>query len=174
MFSVQLLGPLGFGPARPFLIKALSLCWALLGAMPAGAQTRSEAGDVWFNPGFVSYHFPKHAKAFNNTNTGFGVEWRQSAPVSWSAGFFHNSDGARSHYGGAYWTPLQAVGWRWGAFVGVIDGYPQMLNGEAFPFLAPVATREWQQWGVGVSLLPDLENRLHGALTVQVKYKWRS
>lgn len=144
MFSVQLLGPLGFGPARPFLIKALSLCWALLGAMPAGAQTPSEAGDVWFNPGFVSYHFPKHAKAFNNTNTGFGVEWRQSAPVSWSAGFFHNSDGARSHYGGAYWTPLQAVGWRWGAFVGVIDGYPQMLNGEAFPFLAPVATREWQ------------------------------
>ena len=157
MFSVQLLGPLGFGPARPFLIKALSLCWALLGAMPAGAQTPSEAGDVWFNPGFVSYHFPKHAKAFNNTNTGFGVEWRQSAPVSWSAGFFHNSDGARSHYGGAYWTPLQAVGWRWGAFVGVIDGYPQMLNGEAFPFLAPVATREWQQWGVGVSLLPDLK-----------------
>jgi hypothetical protein len=174
MFSIQLLGPLGYRPTRPWLIQALSLCLASLGAMSAGAQTPSEAGDVWLNPGFVSYHFPKHAKSFNHANTGLGVEWRQSPSVSWSAGFFHNSDWARSHYGGAYWTPWQAVGWRWGAFVGVIDGYPQMLNGGAFPFLTPVATREWQQWGVGVSLLPDYENRLHGALTVQVKYKWRS
>ena len=68
---------------------------------------------------------------------------------------------------------MQWAGWRWGAFVGLINGYPQMLDGGVFPFLTPVATREWDQWGVGMSLLPDYENRLHGAFTVQVKYKWK-
>jgi hypothetical protein len=48
-----------------------------------------------------------------------------------------------------------------------------MLDGGVFPFLTPVATREWDQWGVGMSLLPDYENRLHGAFTVQLKYKWK-
>ena len=111
--------------------------------------------------------------SFNNFNPGLGAEWRQSSEVSWSGGFFHNSDWARSYYAGAYWTPWQWAGWRWGAFVGLINGYPRMLDGGVFPFLTPVATREWDQWGVGMSLLPDYENRLHGAFTVQVKYKWK-
>jgi len=164
---------MGRKPAVPLLIKLAPLFWAGFGVLPLGAQTASEAGDVWLNPGFVSYHFPKHGVSFNNDNTGLGVEWRQSQAVSWSAGFFHNSDWARSQYGGAYWTPWQAVGWRWGAFIGVIDGYPNMLGGGAFPFLTPVATREWQRWGVGMTLLPDYENRLHGAFSLQLKYKWK-
>jgi len=163
----------GPAPRWPWFLKLLSLCWVWGLALGAGAQSPSAAGDVWINPGFISYHFPKHAVNFNNDNTGLGAEWRQSEAVSWSAGFFHNSDWARSHYAGAYWTPWLAGGWRWGAFVGVIDGYPHMLSGGAFPFLTPVAAREWHSWGVGVTLLPDYENRLHGALSVQVKYKWK-
>ncbi|NBX55330.1 MAG: hypothetical protein EBQ82_06265 [Betaproteobacteria bacterium] len=153
--------------------KLMFLCCAPVWAESAEAQSPSEAGDIWLNPGFISYHFPKEGLSFNNENSGLGIEWRQSQEVSWSGGFFHNSDWERSYYVGAYWTPWVAMGWRWGAFIGVVDGYPKMLNGGAFPFLTPVATREWQRWGVGVSLLPDYENRLHGALTVQIKYKWK-
>ena len=153
--------------------KGLWLSTALGSASLAWSQDKPAAQEVWINPGFVSYHFPKHGLGFNNFNTGLGAEWRQSSDVSWSGGFFHNSDWARSYYAGAYWTPLHWAGWRWGAFVGLINGYPQMLDGGVFPFLTPVATREWDQWGVGMSLLPEYENRLHGALTVQVKYKWK-
>jgi hypothetical protein len=167
-----------FRPSFPLqtmltLSKGLCLSTVLGAASLAWSQDKSAAQEVWINPGFVSYHFPKHGLSFNNFNPGLGAEWRQSSDVSWSGGFFHNSDWARSYYAGAYWTPLHWAGWRWGAFVGLINGYPQMLDGGVFPFLTPVATREWDQWGVGMSLLPDYENRLHGAFTVQVKYKWK-
>ena len=155
------------------LLQGLWLSAALGSAPLAWSQDKPASQDVWINPGFVSYHFPKHGLSFNNFNPGLGAEWRQSSDVSWSGGFFHNSDWARSYYAGAYWTPLHWAGWRWGAFVGLINGYPKMLDGGVFPFLTPVATREWDQWGVGMSLLPDYENRLHGAFTVQVKYKWK-
>jgi hypothetical protein len=162
-----------FRPTAMRFAKGLGLAY-VVGSVPSvWSQDKPTTHDLWINPGFVSYHFPKHGLGFNNLNTGLGAEWRQSSEVSWSGGFFHNSDWARSYYAGAYWTPFQWAGWRWGAFVGLINGYPKMLDGGTFPFLTPVATREWDQWGVGMSLLPDYENRLHGAFTVQVKYKWK-
>ena len=173
MKSNQMFSPRFFRSTALHFAKSFCWAWVFGAAAPVWSQDKPLANDIWINPGFVSYHFPKHQLSFNQFNPGLGAEWRQSSDLSWSGGFFHNSDWARSYYAGAYWTPFQWAGWRWGAFVGLINGYPRMLDGGVFPFLTPVATREWDQWGVGMSLLPDYENRLHGAFTVQVKYKWK-
>ena len=131
------------------------------------AQPRSE---LWLNAGFFSHHFQQTA-GFNNRNLGFGGEYRYSTVSSITAGEFYNSDRRTSHYLGWYWQPVQIGVVRAGLVAGGLDGYPMMQNGGWFLAAIPMLSMEYQRVGANLAIVPSYQNRLHGALALQLKVK---
>ncbi len=125
---------------------------------------------LWFNPGMLSYHFQRD-KGFDNRNLGAGVEYRLSTTMSLTAGQFNNSDHRSSRYLGGYWQPLALGPFALGAALGFFDGYPAMRDGGWFPALIPAMTYEGQRFGANLLFVPNYGDRLHGALSLQLKLR---
>lgn len=125
---------------------------------------------LWINPGFYSYHFQRD-KGFDDTNPGLGVEYRFSTVASVTAGRFHNSDREMSNYAGVYYQPIAWGPLRLGAVIGGFNGYPKMRDGGWFLAAIPVVTLEYERVGVNFAIVPTYKERLHGALSVQLKFK---
>ncbi len=126
--------------------------------------------ELWINPGFYSYHFQRD-KGFDDTNPGFGAEYRFSTVASFTAGRFHNSDRRMSNYAGLYYQPWSIGPLRLGAVIGAFDGYPKMRDGGWFLAAIPVVSMEYQRVGVNFAIVPTYKDRLHGAFSVQLKFK---
>lgn len=126
--------------------------------------------ELWVNPGFYSYHFQRD-KGFDDTNPGFGAEYRFSTVASVTAGRFHNSDRQMSNYAGVYYQPWSIGPVRLGAVIGAFDGYPKMRDGGWFLAAIPVVSVEYQRVGVNFAIVPTYKERLHGAISVQLKFK---
>jgi hypothetical protein len=126
--------------------------------------------ELWINPGFYSYHFQRD-KGFDDTNPGFGAEYRFSTVASLTAGRFHNSDRRMSNYAGVYYQPWSIGPLRLGAVIGGFDGYPKMRDGGWFLAAIPVVSVEYQRVGVNFAIVPTYKERLHGAFSVQLKFK---
>lgn len=126
--------------------------------------------ELWINPGFYSYHFQRD-KGFDDTNPGFGAEYRFSTVASFTAGRFHNSDRRMSNYAGVYYQPWAIGPLRLGAVIGGFDGYPKMRDGGWFLAAIPVVSVEYQRVGVNFAIVPTYKERLHGAFSVQLKFK---
>jgi len=126
--------------------------------------------DVWINPGFYSYHLQRD-QDLNSANTGLGVEASLTSDYSFTAGFFKNSVRDTSHYVGVYAMPFSFGGFKAGAALGAFDGYPLMNKGGWFPAIVPTMELEGRQFGLNISFIPTIGDRLHGAVTFQVKYK---
>jgi hypothetical protein len=144
-------------------------------SVPALADTFSvienqPLSELWVNPGFYSYHFQRD-KGFDDTNPGFGAEYRFSTVASVTAGRFHNSDRQMSNYAGVYYQPWAIGPVRLGAVIGGFDGYPKMRDGGWFLAAIPVVSVEYQRVGVNFAIVPTYKERLHGALSVQLKFK---
>lgn len=143
-------------------------------AAPAAAQWQpAPLSGVWVNPGFYSVHFDRNA-GLRDDNPGIGFEWPVTPMVSLTAGRFRNSDRAISNYVGAYVMPWRVGAWRFGAVIGGFDGYPRAFNGGWFPALIPVAAYEGTHWGLNLGIVPTISNRLHGAISVQLKFRWEA
>lgn len=134
------------------------------------AAVPTAMADVWVNPGFYSYHLQRD-KGFNNVNTGLGLEAPLTDTYSFTAGFFHNSDRETSRYVGIYAMPFRAGAFKAGAAIGGFDGYPKMREGGWFPAVIPTVAFEGPRLGLNVSFIPTVGDKLHGAVTFQVKYK---
>lgn len=144
-------------------------------SVPALADTFSvienqPLSELWVNPGFYSYHFQRD-KGFDDTNPGFGAEYRFSTVASVTAGRFHNSDRQMSSYAGIYYQPWAIGPVRLGAVIGGFDGYPKMRDGGWFLAAIPVVSVEYQRVGVNFAIVPTYKERLHGAFSVQLKFK---
>lgn len=126
---------------------------------------------VWVNPGFYSVHYDRDA-GLRDGNPGLGFEWPVSPMVSLTAGRFRNSNSAMSNYVGAYVMPWSLGRWRFGAVVGGFDGYPNAFNGGWFPALIPVVAYEQGHFGLNVGIVPTISNRLYGAISLQLKFRW--
>lgn len=162
--------------------KALRTRAALLAAMillpaapAAGADgiARIESrplSELWINPGLYSLHFERN-KGLNNENWGLGVEYRYSTVSAVTAGYIENSDRRTSRYAGWYWQPIAAGPLRLGGVAGAMDGYPNFRDGGWFPVIIPAASLEYRRLGVNVLVIPSYKDRLHGALSVQLKLK---
>ena len=154
------------------LQTAALACLALLcGAVQAQTDTGFEAKRLWLNAGFYSAHFDTD-KGLRNANPGLGLEYRLNDAWSATAGRFTNSDSATSSYIGAYYQPWTVAGVKLGAVAGAFNGYPKAFNGGWFPALLPVATWEQGQWGLNVALVPPLKDRLYGAVSFQLKFRF--
>jgi len=149
----------------------LSLLGACMAALSAHAEFDTQR--LWVNAGFYSAHFDTH-KGLRNANPGIGVEYRIDPSWSATAGRFRNSNNADSSYVGVYYQPWTYAGFKWGGVVGAFNGYPNAFNGGWFPALIPTATLESGHWGLNVALVPPLKDRLYGAVSFQLKYRFRT
>ncbi|RST51417.1 hypothetical protein [Variovorax sp. MHTC-1] len=145
------------------------LAW--LAFAPGLAFAQADIGKAWFNAGFYSYHFDRD-KGLADGNPGLGIEWPLDENYSLTAGLFRNSDRERSHYVGLYVMPIEFHGVKFGAVVGAFDGYPRSNNGGWFPALIPTAAIEGKNWGLNIAIVPTIRNRLHGAVSFQLKYRF--
>lgn len=164
--------------SRKNILKIL----ACIGLAPAFTISAAEAAEhsaiiesrpineLWLNAGFYSHHFQKD-KGFNNNNMGLGGEYRYSTVASIAAGGFNNSDRQTSHYVGWYWHPLALGSVRFGVAIAGIDGYPKIKNGGWFPSVTPVASLEYKSIGANIVFVPTYKDKLHGALSLQLKVR---
>ena len=125
---------------------------------------------AWLNAGFYSYHFQRD-KGLDDRNPGIGAEYRFSTVASATAGRFYNSDRAYSNYAGLYCQPFAIGPVRLGAVLGGFNGYPKMRGGGWFLAAIPVASFEYRSVGLNLSIVPSYKDRLHGALSFQLKFK---
>lgn len=153
---------------------ACLLC-ASLAALTAQAQAQAQfdASRLWVNAGFYSAHFDTD-QGLRNANPGIGLEYRIDPNWSATAGRFLNSNNADSSYVGAYYQPWTYAGVKLGVVAGAFNGYPKAYNGGWFPAIIPTATLESGHWGLNVALVPPLKDRLYGALSFQLKYRFRA
>ena len=130
-------------------------------------ETKSQ---LWINPGMVSYHFQQD-KNFNGGNWGAGLEYRFNTVASVTAGRFYNSDRAYSNYAGIYYQPIAIGPIKIGAVLGGFNGYPQTNNGGWFAAALPALTWEGEWVGANVFVIPSIGDRVHGAISLQLKIK---
>lgn len=130
-------------------------------------QTKSE---LWINPGMASYHFQQN-KNFNNGNWGAGLEYRFNSVASVTAGRFYNSDRDYSNYAGVYYQPIAIGPIKVGAVFGGFNGYPNTNNGGWFAAALPALTWEGDLVGANVFVIPTIGDRVHGAISLQIKLK---
>lgn len=123
---------------------------------------------LWLNPGMASYHFQK---GYNNGNWGLGAEYRFANVASLTAGRFYNSDRAYSNYAGVYWQPIGIGPLNFGLVAGGFNGYPQTNNGGWFVAALPAITYEGKWLGGNLFIIPTVGDRVHGALSLQLKLK---
>ncbi len=152
--------------------SALAGLALLCGAAQADENTAFDANHLWLNAGFYSAHFETD-KGLRNANPGLGFEYRLNNDLSATAGRFINSDSAHSSYLGAYYQPWTVSGVKLGVVGGVFNGYPKAFDGGWFPAVLPVATLEQRHWGLNVALVPPLKDRLYGAVSFQLKYRFK-
>ena len=126
--------------------------------------------EVWLNAGMYSYHFQRD-KGLNDSNPGFGAEYRFSTVASATLGGFYNSDRVTSHYAGVYYQPWSIGPVRIGATAGGFDGYPKMRNGGWFLAAIPTLSYEYKAVGLNVFIVPTYKDRLYGALSFQLKLR---
>jgi hypothetical protein len=151
-------------------MKKLILALATATVLPAAQAL--DLARTWVNPGFYSFHVERD-KNLNNVNTGLGIEVPLSNTYAFTAGVFENSNRATSHYVGLYVMPFEIGPFKAGAVVGGFNGYPNANQGGWFPALIPVIALEGQQLGMNVSFVPTVQDQLHGAISFQLKYRFK-
>lgn len=157
---------------------ASSLAFALvLASAPIQArsdESRFSRDRFWLNAGFYSLHFDRSREAnLRDANPGVGLEMRLAPAWSLTAGRFTNSNDRVSRYVGVYYQPLEVLGGRAGVVAGGFDGYPKAFDGGWFPALIPVIGWERDRFGINVAMVPSYKDRLHGALSFQLKVNLR-
>ena len=125
---------------------------------------------LWINPGMASYHFQKDQN-LNGGNWGAGLEYRFNTVASVTAGRFYNSDRAYSNYAGVYYQPVAIGPIKLGAVFGGFSGYPQTNNGGWFAAAVPALTWEGDWVGANIFVIPTISDRVHGAISLQLKLK---
>ena len=159
----------------PPLRSLVLICAAIVGAAVQADATAAEfSPQVWLNPGIYSYHFDRSAD-YRENNIGIGAEVLITDDHALMAGSFINSDEQRSSYGLYEWRPLHwrvsAVKLSLGIAAGAFDGYPKYQNGGWFAAALPLLAVEGERFGVNFALIPNIPDRLSGALAIQVKLR---
>lgn len=147
-------------------------CLLVVSSAALSAHAEFDASRLWINAGFYSAHFDTN-KGLRNANPGIGFEYRIDDTWSATAGRFRNSNDVNSNYVGAYYQPWTWAGVKLGVVAGAFNGYPNAYQGGWFPALIPTASLEGQHWGLNVALVPPLKDRLYGAVSFQLKYRFR-
>jgi hypothetical protein len=155
-----------------FLVFLFFLCKSSFGQSTALFEITEpkSRNELWLNPGMVSYHFDKD-NGYNNKNFGFGAEYVFSSVASLTGGGFKNSDHEHSNYLGIYYHPVTISFLKVGFVAGGLSGYPATNNGGWFPALIPTISAESGWVGANLLLIPSVGDKVHGAISLQLKFK---
>jgi hypothetical protein len=155
-------------------IAALLACVVFTGEARAQSTPAAFSPQIWLSPGIYAYHFNRN-KNLRDENLGLGVEVALARDHALLAGVYDNSNRATSRYGAYAWRPLhgQLAGLdvAAGVVVAAFDGYPNYRNGGWFLAPLPLLSVEGKRFGVNLSVIPTLQNRIDGALAIQFKVK---
>ena len=161
-------------------MKNVPIALALLAALAAPstfADSRPNAlnleppssAQVWLNMGGFSRHFDRQA-GHNENNLGLGIEYRTGPEIAYMAGSYRNSVRKNTQFAAVNWQPWTTGGFKLGAAVGVMNGYPAMNRGGNFFAALPMATYEGRRFGINVGLIPSMKD-VDGAVVVQFKLR---
>jgi predicted porin len=157
-------------------MKMLIATLACMLALPAQADDLfakidpAPMRELWIDTGFATWHFDSD-KDLNGSNPGVGLEYRFNGATAVTAGRFFNSDRVHSRYAGVIWQPYALGPVRLGVVAAAFDGYPKMRGGGWFAALIPVATVEFEDFGLNVGVIPSYKNRLYGGVSLQLKFR---
>lgn len=155
----------------PFLRVAVPLLAVLSSAR---AEDAPPSPQVWINAGFLSWHFERD-KDLRGDNWGVGVEVALKPEHAVMAGTYLNSDDERSRYGAYLWRPLHwrpyDIDVRAGIAIGAFDGYPKVNDGGWFVAPLPLLAVEGRHFGANFTIVPTIEDKLHGAIVIQIKLR---
>ena len=126
--------------------------------------------EIWVNPGMYSEHFQKNQN-LNSNNSGLGLEYRFSTVASATIGNYKNSNNCHSNYVGLYYQPIAIGPVKLGVVGGGFNGYQSSNNGGWFPAVLPALTVEEGRFGVNLFVIPTVGDRIHGAVSLQIKIK---
>jgi hypothetical protein len=159
------------------LLSALALAACTTGAFASEAPVSAapeHRHQAWLTSGFLSYHLEREPN-YNENNRGIGLEWQFDEANVISAGVYRNSVRHRSHYVQYIWTPLALGPFRFGAAAGLLDGYPELNDGDIAVALIPVATLKFKLFGhdAGVNFvyIPTIAEKVDGAIAMQLKVR---
>lgn len=155
--------------ARFWMVAGLLLCWATAALADADKPAEAFKSELWVNVGGFSTHFNSN-KNYNESNAGFGVEYRTSPSVSFMAGSYYNSVRKTTTYAAVNWQPYGVAQWKLGVAAGVMDGYPGVQRGGTFFAALPMVSYEGKLFGVNLGLIPDMA-KVNGALIAQFKIR---
>ena len=157
-------------PRRP----AIAALGFFAGICSTGASAKEDGLQIWISPGTYAYHFNRD-KDLRDENIGPGVEIVLAERHALMGGSYVNSNGARSHYAGYQWRPLQ---WQvtgvnvWaGVAISAFDGYPNYRDGGWFVAPLPAIAVEGRCLGANFSIIPTIRDRLDGAFAIQLKLR---
>ena len=155
------------------------ICLSLFFSLGASAQESSNIfhviepdtkSEIWINPGMYSEHVQKNQN-LNSNNWGVGIEYRFSTVASATIGNYKNSNSGHSNYIGVYYQPIAIGPIKLGLVGGGFNGYQSTNNGGWFPAVLPALTVEEGRFGANLFLIPTVGDRIHGAISLQVKFK---
>jgi hypothetical protein len=155
----------------PLVLLAALAAPSSFAASPAPALNLEppSSAQVWLNVGGFSRHFDRQA-GHNENNVGLGIEYRTSPVIAYMAGSYRNSVRKNTHFAAVNWQPWNMGGFKLGAAVGVMNGYPAMNRGGNFFAALPMATYEGRRFGINVGLIPSMKD-VDGAVVVQFKLR---
>jgi hypothetical protein len=108
-------------------------------------------------------------------NWGIGAEVMLRPEHVVMAGTFINSDNEHSHYAGYQWRPLHWQAGRATIRAGIalvaIDGYPEVRDGGWYVAPLPILSFEGTRFGLNLTAVPTVDDRVHGAVAIQFKIK---
>jgi hypothetical protein len=154
----------------------------LLGALALSADAKDltefdhgstmQRDELWINVGAHSEHFGKKegARDFNDENLGLGIEYHTSSTYAYTLGYYNNSLDRPTHYAGVFCQPLQWGYARFGAVIGLMDGYPEMNKGNYFLAAIPAVSVEYKRIGMNLLFIPPLP-QIVSAVAIQIKFK---
>lgn len=154
---------------RLLVVTGLLLCWASAAMADADIPADADTPALWVNVGGFSSHFHS-GKGYNESNAGFGVEYRTTPHVSFMAGSYYNSVRKTTTYAAVNWQPYAVGDWKLGVAAGVMDGYPGVVRGGTFFAALPLVTYEGRRFGVNFGVIPDME-KVSGAVIAQFKFR---
>lgn len=134
------------------------------------APNENPTHELWLASGFVSYHFQSD-QHLRNDNAGMGLEYRYSSNSAIAAGSFNNSDWQTTRYLAWQYQPVKLGIARLGAVVGLFDGYPKVNNSGWFIAVIPAVSVEYKRLGANMAVVPTFKDKLHGAVSLQIKFK---
>lgn len=119
----------------------------------------------WLTMSLLSQHL-SNQPWMNENNPGLGLEKQLSTDTKGIAGFYKNTEGRNSIYGGINYSPVEVGPFKLGANLGLLSGYKVA---PVVPMVAPTLSYEKNGLGANVVFMPNPKDWKTSAIGLQIK-----